>query len=112
MDNLNTQLINEYVQALGQDVFIQTVELYEQQAQAYLHQLGEVAKIADHVQWQLQCHAMKSAAGNMGLQQLHAMLSSLEHSQETALQLTQRVEQLTQLNQQSLQQLKQWLAQG
>lgn len=110
MEHLNTQIISEYTKALGKDVFLQTIDLYEQQAATYFTHLAEAVEKSDYHAWQQHCHIMKSAAGNVGLNSLHQLLGSVEYSKDDFSQLNSELLKMRELHQLSLVELKKWLA--
>ncbi|WP_371186621.1 Hpt domain-containing protein [Thalassotalea maritima] len=110
MEHLNTVIISEYTEALGKDVFLQTLSLYEQQATNYFTDLATAIDHNDKQAWQKGCHTMKSAAGNMGLKALHQLLGDMEYTCANQQHMTDKLAEAKQLNNECLVQLKQFLA--
>lgn len=112
MDLLETEIINQYKDVLGAEVFQQTIDLYIEQSDIYINKLQQAISNSSYEAWQESCHILKSASGNTGLKCMFAKVNELEYSQQSFNELNIEVEALKVLNQQSISAIKKWLAQG
>jgi len=109
LTQLDTELLDGYVQSLGVDVVKQMLALYSQQVIIYLDDIESSLVSASEQLWQEHCHKMKGAAGSVGLLTLHARLKLMEKmtadNRDKALQL----EELKIHNQQAIAEFNDWL---
>ncbi|OUS23867.1 hypothetical protein A9Q98_14535 [Thalassotalea sp. 42_200_T64] len=110
MDFLDDTLIEQYLDVLGFDVFLQTVALYVEQSSIYLKQLHQAIEQQDHALWQESCHILKSASGNTGLKQVFSKAGELEYSKQEFSSLAQGLAELEQLNITSIERIQKRLA--
>ena len=106
---LDSDLLNGYVQSLGVEVVKKMFALYSQQAKIYLNDIESALHNDSEQLWQEHCHKMKGAAGSVGLSALHARLKLME---KTAAKRSGKAQQLLELkehNQQALNAFKCWL---
>ncbi|WP_068545854.1 Hpt domain-containing protein [Thalassotalea crassostreae] len=111
MPILNKALIEQYRDALGNDVFLETINLYVEQSAIYLEQLAQSTKDKDYKYWQESCHILKSASGNSGLEQVFKKVADLEYSKEEFSQLEKQLAELSELNEIGIREIKQFLQQ-
>lgn len=107
---LDSELLNGYLQSLGLDVVKQMFALYSQQGVIYLDDIENALLSGSEQLWQEHCHKMKGAAGSVGLTALHARLKLME---KTTAQMNEKAQQLVELkvhNHQALSSFKSWLA--
>ncbi|KGJ99297.1 Hpt domain-containing protein [Thalassotalea sp. ND16A] len=110
MDFLDDTLIEQYLDVLGFDVFLQTVALYVEQSSIYLQQLDQAIEQQDYAMWQESCHILKSASGNTGLKQVFSKAGELEYSTQEFTKLAQGLAELKQLNKVSIERIQKRLA--
>ena len=111
MDILDKELIKQYMDALGNEVFNQTVDLYIEQSKIYLNQLSNAISTKDYSLWQESCHILKSASGNTGLKQVFTKAGDVEYSRQDFEQLAKDLDELHEINNVSIVQIQKWLAQ-
>lgn len=111
MDLLELEIITQYKDVLGAEIFQQTVDLYVEQSDKYINKLEQAISDSSYDAWQDSCHILKSASGNTGLKCVFAKVSELEYSKRSFTEFTIEVEALKVLNQQSISAIKKWLAQ-
>lgn len=112
MEALNLEIINQYKDMLGADMFLETISLYEQQASEYFIKLAQAIQDEDYAQWKDSCHILKSASGNVGLKDVYEKVKDLEYSKESFEYLSTQLSMLKTLNDDGLVAVKKWLAQG
>lgn len=110
MEILDKELIKQYMDVLGSEVFNQTVDLYIEQSEIYLKQLNNAITNQDYTLWQESCHILKSASGNTGLKQVFNKAGTVEYSKQDFTQLAKDLEELYELNTISIEQIQKWLA--
>jgi HPt (histidine-containing phosphotransfer) domain-containing protein len=106
---LDTELLDGYVQSLGVNIVNKMFKLYCDQVTIYLNDI-EYALINDNEQlWQEHCHKMKGAAGSVGLKALHSRLKLME---KTSANKTEKCDQLSTLkshNEKAIVDFSDWL---
>ena len=107
---LDSELLNGYLQSLGLDVVKQMFALYSQQGIIYLDDIESALLSGSEQLWQEHCHKMKGAAGSVGLMALHARLKLMEHTSAQVSEKTQQLVELKAHNQQALSAFESWLA--
>lgn len=109
LSSLDNELLNGYVQSLGQDMVKKMLLLYRQQSLIYLADI-EAALTSDNAElWQDHCHKMKGAAGSVGLKSLHARLVIMEKSVDGITKKTQQLAELHNHNNQAIADFNAWL---
>lgn len=106
---LDTELLNGYIQSLGQKVIQQMYALYGQQVIIYLKDIEDSLLCGDEKLWQEHCHKMKGAAGSVGLKALHSRLKLME---KTTIKMSDRSHQLAELklhNKKAMGDFRDWL---
>ncbi|WP_245560599.1 Hpt domain-containing protein [Colwellia piezophila] len=106
---LDTELLQGYLDSLGKNIVEQMFALYCQQVDIYLKDIENAQQHNSIVDWQAHCHKMKGAAASVGMCQLYEQLKVLEH---TDAQQHEKVILLTELkvaNQQGISAFKRWL---
>lgn len=78
LTQLDSELLNGYVQSLGVGVIKQMFALYNQQVLIYLEDIESSLRSGSLQLWQEHCHKMKGAAGSVGLKALHTRLKLME----------------------------------
>ena len=111
MEYLNSTLIAQYQEVLGNDVFVETVELYKEQAQKYFQQLQLSIEGQDQESWQEGCHILKSASGNIGLHAVFTLVGELEYSTDSFDVFAKQLQELIELNEISVELLTKKLTQ-
>ena len=108
---LDHDLLDGYLQSLGNDIIKKMFALYCQQVVIYLNDI-ENSMASEHAQqWQEACHKMKGAAGSVGLKALHSRLKLME---KTSADNSDKQAQLVELkvhNTQAIAEFESWLAQ-
>ncbi|MCW8833200.1 MAG: Hpt domain-containing protein [Colwellia sp.] len=108
LPSLDEELLDGYVQNLGQDIVKQMFALYSQQSSVYLADIEE-ALLSDNAKlWQEHCHKMKGAAGSVGLKSLHARLVIMEKSTDCTIKKAQQLAELNIHNKQSIADFSDW----
>ena len=107
---LDRELLEGYVQSIGQDVVSQMFALYVQQVQVYLNDIENTLLNDDAKLWQEHCHKMKGSAASAGLSQVHQKLVVIEKSTEDWPVKAAHLRVLTELNQQAIDVFQQWLS--
>lgn len=110
MEFLDKELIKQYMDVLGSEVFNQTVDLYIEQSEIYLQQLNNAISNQDYALWQESCHILKSASGNTGLKQVFNKAGNVEYSKQEFGYLAKDLDELQELNKVSIEQIQKWLA--
>ena len=106
---LDSGLLDGYVQSLGVDVVKQMFDLYRQQVTIYLKDIENSQLCGNTQLWQEHCHKMKGAAGSVGLKALHSRLKLMEKTTASA---SDKVHQLAELkihNNQAIADFNYWL---
>ncbi|GAA6170564.1 hypothetical protein NBRC116592_02340 [Colwellia sp. KU-HH00111] len=91
---LDTELLDSYIQSLGSVVVKQMFDLYCQQVVGYIEDIEHSLVHQNAKLWQENCHKMKGAAGSIGLKALHGRLKVMEKSTKDH---ADKAEQLTAL---------------
>ncbi len=112
MDVLNFEIINQYKDMLGAEMFLETVDLYEQQTVEYFEKLEDAIGAEDYKQWKDSCHVIKSASGNVGLKAVYTKVAAMEYCEDSFAELADQLQTLKQLNVDGLVEIKKWLTQG
>lgn len=107
--SLDTPLLQDYMDNLGQPIVQQMLDLYTQQSEVYLADIANALADGTQENWQECCHKMKGAAGSVGLQDVHAKLAAIEKSQEMDALKQVYLRELKDLNQNSISAFKKWL---
>jgi len=109
LSSLDNELLNGYMQSLGQDIVKKMFALYSQQSLIYLADI-ESALLCDNDElWRENCHKMKGAAGSAGLKSLHARLVVMEKSVDGITKKTQQLAELNNHNNQAIADFNTWL---
>jgi HPt (histidine-containing phosphotransfer) domain-containing protein len=113
-NQLDLELLNGYLNSLGQEVLIKMLDLYTQQSSVYLQDIEQTltennAPLSQQA-WQEHCHKLKGASGSVGLVKVHLMLVAMEKLTATISVKTESLQNLQQLNQLAIAEFKQWLA--
>ncbi len=110
IQHLDLALLEGYLEALDIDVLTQMLDLYQQQSQVYLAEIGSSIEQADQKDWQEQCHKMKGSAASAGLTQVREKLIAIEKSTQDWPIKSAHLKTLTLLNQQAIEAFKKWLS--
>jgi len=109
LPSLDNELLDGYMQSLGQNIVKKMLTLYRQQSLIYLTDI-EVALSSDSAElWQEHCHKMKGAAGSVGLKSLHARLVIMEKSMDDTTKKAQQLAELNIHNNQAIADFNAWL---
>lgn len=106
---LDRELLEGYVQSIGQDVVSQMFALYVQQVQVYLNDIENSLLHDDAKLWQEHCHKMKGAAGSVGLKALHARLKEMEKTSGSTVDKAHQLAELNIHNKQAIAEFQDWL---
>jgi len=109
LTQLDNELLDDYVQSLGNGVVKQMFALYAQQAIIYLKDIENSLLCGNTQLWQEHCHKMKGAAGSVGLKALHSRLKLME---KTVASTSDKAHQLAELkvhNKQAMIDFNDWL---
>lgn len=80
-DILDTATLQQYVEAIGYEKFLQSVALFERLAPTYMEKLHTSATLEDAVTIAQQAHQLKGASGSIGLLRIQQYTQKLqEHS--------------------------------
>lgn len=107
---IDTGLLQGYLDNLGADVVEQMLDLYAQQSTIYIKDIEQTITDESQTDWQESCHKMKGAAGSVGLTNVHATLASIEKSTELWAEKSKQLATLATLNKESIDSFSQWLA--
>lgn len=107
---LDIELLDGYVQSIGQDVVRQMFALYEQQVKIYLNDIEQSLLSEDVQLWQEHCHKMKGAAGSVGLKALHTRLKTMEKTTGNTVDKAHQLAELNIHNKQAIADFQDWLA--
>jgi two-component system aerobic respiration control sensor histidine kinase ArcB len=77
-DVLDTATLQQYVEVIGYDKFLQSVSLFEKLAPTYLEKLNASAAIEDAVSIAQQAHQLKGASGSIGLLRIQKHTQKLQ----------------------------------
>lgn len=110
-EQLDLNLLQGYMENLGNDIVQQMIELYVQQSTVYFDEISRAITQNSQALWQENCHKMKGAAGSVGFTLVHKQLAKIEklvaHSSEKHLFL----KDLRSLNQEAIKAFNQWVEQ-
>ena len=106
---LDSDLLDGYVQSLGVEVVKKMFALYSQQAKIYLNDIESALHNDSEQLWQEHCHKMKGAAGSVGLAALHARLKLMEKTTAKSSEKAQQLLELKEHNQQAINAFESWL---
>lgn len=109
LECLNSELLNSYLTSLNTDVMGKMLELYIQQSCAYIDDIKESTGDDSQLLWQERCHKMKSAAGSIGLNRLHAKLAKIEMLKARPEEKRLLISELKKLNEEGIAHFKEWL---
>jgi len=108
-DQLDINLLDNYLTNIGKEVLEKMLALYCQQAEIYLADIEKALNAQDQEQWQEHCHKMKGASGSAGLLQVHALLVTIEKSTDEQDLKRQKLQELQNLNKKAIAMYEQWL---
>ncbi len=106
---LDDSLLTGYLNNLGKVTVSKMLELYMQQSELYLADIGKALESSSQSLWQEHCHKMKGAAGSVGLKALHIFLVNIEKSVAPRAEKKVMLANLTTLNAQGVRCFKHWL---
>ena len=109
LPELDSELLNGYVETLGVNVVEQMFSLYCQQSAIYLNDIESALTSSNVQNWRDNCHKMKGAVGSVGLKALHSRLVSMEKTTEDATKKAQLLAELIEHNQQAITDFNDWL---
>lgn len=109
-DQLDLNLLGDYLNNLGKPTLIKMIALYKQQVALYLQSIEQAIDDESQEQWQEHCHKMKGAAGSVGLTQVHLLLVTLEKSTESFARKAVELDNLRSLNKKAIAEFQQWLS--
>ena len=106
---LDIELLQGYLDSLGDEVVGKMFAIYQQQSQLYLTEIEQSILAPEATVWQQACHKMKGASSSIGLKQVRAYLVDIEKKACPKQEKIHLVEQLTLLNEQGIAAFSQWL---
>ncbi|MDP2560960.1 Hpt domain-containing protein [Psychrobium sp. 1_MG-2023] len=108
---LDLDILTQYTQAIGNDVLLISVNVFEQQYPQYVAELLAFQSAADHKEVAAQGHKMKGAAGAIGLHRLANWAQIIQHSEAESWNTTypQAIELIEQYYQSDIDALKRFL---
>jgi len=109
IEQLDINLLEGYLNSLGQDIVQQMLDLYIQQSITYIHDITDAVTQESQELWQERCHKMKGATGSVGLVSLHAQLVSIEKLTDVWPEKNKHAVELIAANDQAINAFRQWL---
>ncbi len=109
INHLDTQLLEGYLESLGQDIVQQMLDLYIQQSGVYLSDINSAIDQESQSKWQEHCHKMKGATASVGLLVLHSMLVKLEKSEADWSDKVVQIDDLSKVNHVAITAFNNWL---
>lgn len=109
IEQLDINLLDGYIDSLGQSIVQQMLDLYIQQSITYIHDIADAVIQESQELWQERCHKMKGATGSVGLVSLHAKLVTIEKLTDSWSEKNKHAEELVVANEQAVNAFKQWL---
>ena len=110
IEQLDVNLLDGYLDSLGQDIVQQMLDLYIQQSVTYIEDIKDALEQESQELWQERCHKMKGATGSVGLLVAHAKLVAIEKLSDSWLEKTTYLSELGDINEQAIAAFKAWLA--
>jgi len=106
---LDSELLDGYVQSLGVGVVKKMFDLYRQQVTIYLKDIESAMLNSKAQLWQEHCHKMKGAAGSVGLKALHSRLKLMEKTTASTSDKAHQLAELKAHNKQAMADFKNWV---
>jgi len=110
IEQLDVNLLDGYLDSLGQDIVQQMLDLYIQQSITYLDDITDSLKQESQELWQEHCHKMKGATGSVGLLATHAILVKIEKLPNSWSEKSTYLAELVSTNKKAIDAFKIWLA--
>jgi HPt (histidine-containing phosphotransfer) domain-containing protein len=110
IEPLDVNLLEGYLDSLGQDILQQMLDLYIQQSKTYIEEITDSIEKESQDLWQARCHKMKGATGSVGLLAAHAKLVAVEKISGQWPEKSIHISELINLNKQAITAFKTWLA--
>jgi len=110
IEQLDINLLDGYIDSLGQSIVQQMLDLYIQQSITYIHDIADAVIQESQELWQERCHKMKGATGSVGLVSLHAKLVTIEKLSDSWPEKKVLSEELIVENEQAVYAFRQWLS--
>jgi len=110
IEQLDINLLDGYIDSLGQSIVQQMLDLYIQQSITYIHDIAGAVIQESQELWQERCHKMKGATGSVGLVSLHAKLVTIEKLSDSWPEKKVLSEELIVENEQAVNAFRQWLS--
>ena len=108
--HLDLNLLQGYIDNLGQSIVQQMLDLYIGQSAIYLGEITETVAADKQKLWQESCHKMKGAAGSVGLLLVHKKLAAIEKSDEAEATKLAYLAELNELNTTAYNEFSAWLS--
>ena len=106
---LDVELLQGYLDSLGQHIVEQMFTLFCQQVEIYLKDIAQ-AQLNDSVKdWEENCHKMKGAAASVGMTYLYSQLKVLEKTSADKQEKAAMLAELKAVNSQAITAFKTWL---
>jgi HPt (histidine-containing phosphotransfer) domain-containing protein len=109
IEQLDINLLDGYLDSLGQDIVQQMLDLYIQQSTTYIHDITDAATQESQELWQERCHKMKGATGSVGLVSLHIKLVTIEKIIDAWPEKNKHAVELIAANEQAINAFRKWL---
>jgi HPt (histidine-containing phosphotransfer) domain-containing protein len=109
-EQLDVNLLDGYLDSLGQEIVQQMLDLYMQQSVTYINDIKDAIGQESQVLWQERCHKMKGATGSVGLLVAHEKLVAIEKLNDLWSEKVTHLAELTTINEQAITAFKTWLA--
>ncbi|MBA6348519.1 MULTISPECIES: phosphorelay protein [unclassified Colwellia] len=108
-EQLDVNLLDGYLDSLGQDIVQQMLDLYIEQSKTYIEDIIDSIAQESQVLWQERCHKMKGATGSVGLLTAHAKLVAIEKLPEQWPEKSAFISELNEINKNAVTAFKVWL---
>jgi HPt (histidine-containing phosphotransfer) domain-containing protein len=110
IEQLDVNLLDGYLDSLGQDIVQQMLDLYIQQSITYIDEITDAIEQKSQDLWQERCHKMKGATGSVGLLAAHAQLVAIEKVSGQWDEKSAQIYELIKTNNNAIDAFKAWLA--
>jgi len=107
---LDLDLLQGYLDNLGDSVVQQMLKLYISQSAIYIADISSTVSPENQKDWHENCHKMKGAAGSVGLLQVHKKLVAIERLEDDESTKNEHVSELNRINTDAINKFSQWLS--
>ncbi|TWX58598.1 Hpt domain-containing protein [Colwellia hornerae] len=109
-EQLDVNLLDGYLDSLGQDIVQQMLDLYVDQSKTYIEEIIDSIAQESQALWQERCHKMKGATGSVGLLAAHAKLVAIEKLPGQWPEKSVYISELNEINNHAVTAFETWLA--